>query len=412
MAMEIRPIFSTLMRNKVGPILIGLQIALTLAIVVNALFIINDRLSRIDRPSGVAEADIFRVSTTWFDPNTVAGAAIDTDLRYLRQLPGVVDAYASNTLPLSNGGWSSGIRNDPDPDKDGTSSAIYFADDHAVNTLGVKLIAGRNFTEGEIQQYESNKSLLPTVVLMSQKMAERMYPDTPVEQLVGKRAYFNEKTGDAGAEIVGIIERLQAPWVGWDEVLESVTLVPYRTATESRRALYIIRAAPGQRDELMKSIEEKLTAIDPGRILSGVRSFEQIRTEGYQGDAAMAKTLIAIISALLTITGLGIVGMASFWVTQRTKQIGTRRALGATRPNIVRYFLIENFLITGLGLALGVLLAYGLNIWLVTELSVARLPWYYVPIGAVALWALGQLAALGPAARAARVSPSVATRSV
>jgi putative ABC transport system permease protein len=126
----------------------------------------------------------------------------------------------------------------------------------------------------------------------------------------------------------------------------------------------------------------------------------------------MAKTLIAIIAALLTITGLGIIGMASFWVTSRTKQIGTRRALGATRANIVRYFLVENFLITGLGLIAGCVLAIGLNIYLVKTLEVAKLPWHYVPIGAAVMWVLGQLAALGPATRASRVSPATATRSV
>src|SRR4029079_15503843 len=120
-----------------------------------------------------------------------------------------------------------------------------------------------------------------------------------------------------------------------------------------------------------------------------------------------------VILCLLSITALGIVGMASFWVTQRTKQIGTRRALGATRGSILRYFLTENFLITTGGLVLGAFLSYGLSLWLMSHVQDAQLlPWHYLPIGFVCLWLLGQLAVLGPATRASRVLPAIATRSV
>ena len=120
----------------------------------------------------------------------------------------------------------------------------------------------------------------------------------------------------------------------------------------------------------------------------------------------------AVIICLLTITALGIVGMASFWVAQRTKQIGTRRALGATRMSILRYFLTENFLITTAGLLVGAILTYVFSFWLMAHFEGKLLPWHYVPIGFLCLWVLGQIAVLGPATRASRVSPATATRSV
>ena len=98
---------------------------------------------------------------------------------------------------------------------------------------------------------------------------------------------------------------------------------------------------------------------------------------------------------------------------QRTRTIGIRRAIGATRGSIVRYFLTENFLITTGGLVLGAVLSYGFSFWLMAHVSEAKLlPWGYLPVGFVVLWLLGQLAVLGPATRAARVSPAIATRSV
>lgn len=121
--------------------------------------------------------------------------------------------------------------------------------------------------------------------------------------------------------------------------------------------------------------------------------------------------LIGTMIALMVVTGLGIVGMASFWVTRRIKQIGTRRALGARKFNIRTYFQTENGLMVAMGVGLGVLLTYGFNMWLMDAYQAPRLPWFYLPIGAVTVFVLGQLAVFGPASRASKVSPAVATRT-
>lgn len=162
----------------------------------------------------------------------------------------------------------------------------------------------------------------------------------------------------------------------------------------------------------MKTVETRLEESDRGRIVEGIQSMQKIRDDAYHEDRAMTLILGGVIFALLAITALGIVGMASFWVGQRTKQIGTRRALGATRFDILRYFLTENFLITTLGLGVGIVLTYAFNLWLMSHYHSPLLPWFYVPIGVVCLWLLGQIAVFGPATRASRVPPAVATRSV
>jgi putative ABC transport system permease protein len=115
---------------------------------------------------------------------------------------------------------------------------------------------------------------------------------------------------------------------------------------------------------------------------------------------------------LLAITAAGIVGLTSFWVGQRRKQIGVRRALGATRRDILNYFMTENLLISSAGALLGVLLAIAINLWLVTRFEMNRLSLVYVLAGVVILLLLGQGAVLAPAMRASRVPPVEATRSV
>ncbi|MBN8799520.1 MAG: FtsX-like permease family protein, partial [Stenotrophomonas nitritireducens] len=141
------------------------------------------------------------------------------------------------------------------------------------------------------------------------------------------------------------------------------------------------------------------------------RMLSELRERYFRSDRAMAWLLVGVIAAMLLVTALGIIGLASFWVQQRTKQIGIRRALGATRGQITRYFQTENLLLTGTGITLGMLLAYGGNQMLMHYFETARLPLHYLPLGAVALLLLGQAAVIGPALRAAAVPPIVATRS-
>ena len=136
-----------------------------------------------------------------------------------------------------------------------------------------------------------------------------------------------------------------------------------------------------------------------------------MRQRYFRDDRSMAWLLVSTILALLGVTAIGIVGLASFWVQQRTRQIGVRRALGARRIDILRYFQTENFLLATAGIVLGCAAAIGINVWLMAHYAVPRLPIVYLPIGAVALWTLGQLAVLGPALRAARVAPTLAMRA-
>jgi putative ABC transport system permease protein len=126
----------------------------------------------------------------------------------------------------------------------------------------------------------------------------------------------------------------------------------------------------------------------------------------------MAIMMVGVIAALLLVSALGIVGLASFWVQQRRQQIGIRRAIGATRRDILHYFQLENFLIVGGGIVVGMVLAYVLSAVLMKQYELPLLPAYYLPYGALILWLLGQLAVLGPARRAAAVPPVVATRNI
>lgn len=403
--MEIRPIFSALMRSKVSMILIGLQVALTLAIVCNALFIIGQRLDRMNRPSGMNETDTFWFGSTGFGQGFDVKSVQQADLQLLRQIPGIASATSVMSVPMSLGGWSTGISLQPGQRTSTASTAMYMVDSHGLDTYGVKLVEGRAFKPEEVISITMNDRVVPTSVIITRALAERLFPDGGA---LGKQVYYEE--GAPPSTIIGIVERLQQPWTDSDTVENSTfapAYLPYGNYTR-----YLVRTEPGRRDEIMKIVEQKMLEANPSRIVGRLRSIEQVRQDAYAGDRAMAIILGTVIVALLAITALGIVGMASFWVAQRTRQIGTRRALGATKFDILRYFQTENFIITTLGLVVGGVLAYALSLWLMHAYQSPRLPWYYVPVGFLCLWALGQIAVLGPALRASRVPPAVATRSV
>ncbi len=410
--MHIRPIFSALLRNKVGLILIGLQMALTLAVVVNALYIIQQRLALMNESSGIDEPNIFSVSSSGFVADFDPGSVLRDDLRRIRETPGVVAAFASNTLPLTNGGWASGLENRESEPAISVTTAMYFADEQAVDTYGVNLVAGRNFTAEEISDYLPESENIPTQIIITEGLARALFPDVEsVTEMVGRRVSVGDPEKHPLAEVIGIIERLRAPWRGWADIEERVTLVPYRKL-DSNSSTYVIRTEPGQRDRLMREVETMLIESNSGRIIRSLKSFSDIREDFYRNDGAVSVLLGIVVAALLLVTGLGIVGLVSFWVTQRIKQIGTRRALGASKPNILGYFMTENLIIACIGAVSGSALAYLLNALLMSEFGLSRLAWYWVPVGAVIILILGQIAAFGPARRASRVSPAIATRTV
>lgn len=403
--MEFGPIFRALLRNKTGAILIALQIAFTMAVSVNAWVMIKDRLDNASRPSGMNETDTFHLQSYGFDPNFKPKLTIANDLRQLRELAGVIDAIQMNAIPLSGSGSATGVRASRDENAQSFNTAVYQVDDHAIDTLGVNLLAGENFTATDITTPQPFEPSGPPKAIITLALASALFPEGDPLSSVGRTIII----GDSPSTVVGVIERLQSPWTDSNSVERSM-LIPVRT--DAKAARYMIRSQPGQRDSLMPRIEEMLAASNPERIIRNLRSMEETRRRSYSLDMGLAKIMGFVMIVLLGITALGILGLASFSVNRRTKQIGVRRALGATTGDILRYFLLENVLITSTGVLLGAIMTVGLNIWLVEMMNFPKIAWYGIPLGVIVLVALGQLAVLGPANRACRVSPATATRTV
>lgn len=403
--MEIGPIWRSMLRNKGGFILIAVQIAVTMTIMVNAVAIIQERSVDMARPSGLDEANTFALASVSFVDGIDKKRLIDEDLDLIRNTAGVVSATSSNSFPLRRGGWSEGVSLEPGEGVSDSSTALYFSDEHTVETFALELIEGNNFTPNQVSWVVRESNDWPPVAIVTEALAKDLFPDEAGTYL-GKTFYVGD---DNPVNIIGVVERLQAPWPSWSG-LERSMLVPQRRDDDFVR--YIIRTEPGFRDQLMPQIEELLATSNPDRIIQSVRTMDDVRKMAYLGEAAMIKLLSFVVALLTVITGLGIVGLASFNVSRRTRQIGIRRALGATRVSIVRHFMVENFLVSTIGVAMGGILAVALNMLLVEKFALEPMAWYVIPSAMVLLWLVGQAAVAGPARRASNVTPAIATRSI
>ncbi len=404
--MQIKPILSALRKHRLSTTLIALEIALACAVLCNACFLISHRFSQMDVVSGVDESSLATVQLTGYD----ASQAVDLNARVLealRAVPGVQSAAALGSIPFGVGQARAGITTDAAGQHRGGVVDFYVGGPGSFQGLGLHLVAGR---APQPDDYQPMATFLPkqASVQITRVLAQHLWPnDSPL----GKQFW----TGDYHFRVVGVLDHLVIPGPGSGEEKDPdwSVFVPAQPGPQLAGS-YLLRANPEHLHQMLRDALTAVTKVAPDAVVDRENSqtVSDLRHSYFQNDRAMAGILIGVIAALLLVTALGIVGLASFWVQQRRRQIGIRRALGATRGDILRYFQTENFLIVTAGIALGMVLAFGLNLLLMQKYELPRLPLIYLPVGAVALWVLGQLAVLSPALRASRVPPVVATRSV
>ncbi|MGH8306644.1 MAG: ABC transporter permease [Gammaproteobacteria bacterium] len=404
--MQIQPILAALRRHRLATVLIALEIALACAVLCNACFLIANRLSAIHINSGVDEAALGTIQLNGYEPDQ----AVDLNARVLsglRAIPGVQSVSLLNSIPFGMRRGTAGLTLDAAGQRFGGVVEFYVGGPGSFRALGLRLIRGRAPVADDFQPFSG---LLPETaqVQVTRALAEHLWPS--VDPL-GKQIWVSK----IHYTVVGIIDHLVRPDpTGWPtEKREWSVFVP-ASSGKLLAGSYLIRAKPQDLDRVMRDAKAAIAKIAPDIVLDRDQShtLNHLRHRIFQTDRAMTGLLIGVIVALLGVTAFGIVGLASFWVAQRRKQIGVRRALGATRADILHYFQTENFLIVTFGIVLGIILAVGINLTLMKFFELPRLPLWYLPVGALALWLLGQLAVLGPALHAAAVPPVEATRSV
>lgn len=408
---DLRPILTTLRRHKIAAGLIVLEVALTCTIVTNALHLIQQRIEDLSADSGMREPGMALLEVRYSKavPSEQKAAVVAADMARLRAVPGIQAATSVNQVAYAYNNSNSGVRLEPGPKaRQLFVAANYIGDEHLLATFGLQLVEGRNFLPEEVLDAEQVvRQADPRVdqVIISKATADRLFPG---RSALGQTLYA---LGDAPSVVVGVVKALSHPFVNRARIDgggEQASLIfPMRWT-----GYYVVRGDPAHLDAQLQAAKAALESVDPtNRVVTWASPLHEMRSNFYRQDRFMAWLMGGVCVALLLVTAVGIVGLASFWVQQRTRMIGTRRALGATEGQIRRYFQVENLLLTTTGVVIGIVGAVALSQLLMQSYELPRLPWAYLPAGAVALWLLGQVAVWVPARRAARLSPVAALRS-
>ena len=315
--------------------------------------------------------------------------------QHISAIPGVVAAGAVAHLPLQgDAGRSFQIEGRPDPGPENQASAAYtVACPNYFRALGVPILQGREFTHQD--------SLgAPGVIVINQAMARKYWPkEDPLGRVIVQ--------GGARLTIVGVVGDVHH-W-GLDERMHPQFFRPYPQA--GWPVMSVVVRTTGAPAAYTPAIKKALAEVEPDRPVSGVELMQEV-VDGSLGSRRFPALLLAGFAALaLVLAAVGIIGVVSYSVAQRTQEIGIRMALGASKGNVLKLILSGSMAWVFAGIVLGVLASVGLTRLLGTLLYGVK-PGNPLVLGTVSLILafVASLASYVPARRAAKVDPMVALR--
>ncbi|MEM7362622.1 MAG: FtsX-like permease family protein [Pseudomonadota bacterium] len=413
-------IFSGFRQAKGGTILLLIQVAFTFAVVVNVYAMVDSYRQQVLADSGIVDHDtIIGVTIRRFGaddktPDRIGEwrNRVEKDISVLRGIPGVKEvSLAHEGIPTQNTMFIENfdrLRREDQEAQESIPNTRYSADVNTLSLLGVEIVAGRGFTDDDVRWVASIPEDGGPNVVITQATADALFADSdPLGQQV-------VNTSGRQFTIVGVIKTIAA--VYWAPFNEHAHFVAGRTYFNEG---YIVRLDRGAMDgdflaaraAIMQSIAGTIQDIDVDRDVR-VETFEDMRKVNL-GRFIIINAIIGGVAVLLVfVTALGNYGQVSYTIFKRTKQIGIRRALGATQGYIVRYHLIESTIISVIGILLGVVMMLGLNIVIVNGVGYGDFNSSHVVLGVLFMLAIGWISAMVPIVRATQISPAIATRTV
>lgn len=402
------PLLSALRRNPLMPRLIVLQVMVASAILCNTLFLLGQQAAPLRVDDGLAGDELVIVDQLVSRGAPWTPAQVRAGRDALASIAGVRAASAASGVPMRQTlTLAFELKS-----ADGTMLATTgYVGERLLETFGLRLTRGRDFLDTEYRDIRMADDM-HTPIIITEALARALLGDADP---VGATLRSSDDKGSY--RVVGVVAHLMRYQLSeLDDGKAEYSIIIPGILDGMPIASYVLRTAPGNREALRAQVSKVLDQHFSGRLVAGiapvVADYEHLRDDGLRTRRAAVWLLSTVNAVVATITLIGIASLSGYWIQQRTRQIGIRRALGATRGQILRHFLAENLVLVGVGLALGLLLALGINQWLMQHYELARLPLPYLPAAAVLLLALGQLAVAGPAHRAAGLPPASAARSV
>lgn len=404
--MDIKPIFLGLKQNKFMAILMIIQIAFTMGVLSSSILVATTTLQEWNVPSGIPHEDIVRISPEFFDDTQNIGQALVNDITRVKTLPTVVNVAPSNAVPFTAENMID-VFLETTEDAQGYKTVVVESDEQIFDVLQLSLIEGRFFTANDVIKgaYEETTEVASQVVI-SQEMARVLFGE---QSAIGKTIWLSKNADPVN--VIGVYsnfmtgERLNGRGKSYQSIIR-----PQVKWSISQQPHYLIRMETGTAVAGLEDIVEVFYR-ERGRYINVSELLKRTQKRMYDGRGSRALTFLVLSLVLLIITGLGITGLTAFQVTQKRKQIGTRRALGAKKSDIMRYFLTENSMLTFIGLIIGVALTLSITFELSEQAGQNFFNLTVLVMTGLLLWLVNMLAVWFPARRAANIAPAIVTRS-
>lgn len=404
--MDIKPIFLSMKQNKFMAILMMIQIAFTMGVLSSSVLVATETLSEWNMPSGIPHEDIIRISPEFFDESRDVGQAIINDLQRVKSIPEVISVAPSNAVPFTAENMINVyLTNDDDAQE--YKTVVFESDENIFNVLQLSLVDGKQFTGADIIKGETESTPQNAAeVMISQDMAKALFND---QSAIGKTIWLSKNADPV--QVVGIYsnfmtgERLNGRGMSYHSIIR-----PQVKWSQGQEPHYLIRVEKGLGTALLEDVLQQFYQ-EKDRYINASEILKRTQKRMYDGRGSRALIMLVISVVLLLITGFGMTGLTAFQVTQRRKQIGTRRALGAKKSDIMRYFLTENSIITLAGLLIGVLVTFAITFEASEQAGQNLLNIGVIVATGMAMWIINLFAVWFPAKRAANIAPAIVTRS-
>lgn len=399
------PIFRSLLKRKLNAFLLLLQVAIVSAIFANSAALVMEVHGNTKRESGISEDKMFSITLRPIE-GFLDYTRVQEETADINKLDFVESVSATRWSPVSY--WSEGtaLRTESDPEAATTGVSKGPATHEILTTLELGIVAGRDFTLADMAITGENNSTGPNSAIVTQALAEELFESA--NEAVGKFVY----DGDEAREIVGVSEN----WWGfsrpWSTPHELTVFYPTHNdqTTEYR---YLIRVDSAKnRPKVVEDVTNYITNKYNYKVLLWIERIDEIRESADKPNIIYSWMFIVMMIVLGFFIAFAISAQTLFSIAQRTKQIGIRRALGASRKDIVTHLQIENMFVCISGLLLGLLLSIGINAVVQQAVGDSPMEPWLLAITSFAFILICFASAAVPAWKAANISPSIATRSV
>jgi putative ABC transport system permease protein len=317
-------------------------------------------------------------------------------------LPGVQSVSLASNTPLNNSPNPTielTIEGRPPlPPGERQLSDLVVVSPNYFTTIGARLLKGRDFDERDGRE-------APAVAVISELTARRYWPN---EDPLGRR--FQRDSSDVNAPwltIIGVVSDVKQSW--FDREIRPQVYLPYQQ-TQRRRMTFLLRTSTDPMS-LVAAARSQILAVDRNQPIEDIKTLARLFVDEASPFRFAAVLMLVFGAIALILSTVGVYGVMSYSVAQRTHEIGIRMALGAQQTDVLRLIVGQGIKTTALGLAIGLPLAWGLNRLMANVLFGVVLLEYSILIGLVSLLAVvAFLASYFPARRAMRVDPMVAIR--